>query len=309
MILYNNLENLIFMKEAINTTLKISLLMILFLLLFSCKLLVAYSPDQLFLHDPIDEDFDEADKPSYETRTYDDNGTSRNYELMLPWNYDKDYNADRLYPLMINVHYSGSLVAGKTDRMQDYPCFCLNAASNESWTFAMIDQLVADYRIDTNRIYLAGFSAGGSGSYPFASNLEPRQGLTVAGIVRCAGGSNTSLSPAISDKTSVWYHVGLSDSYDFGYGNGLLSEDPDDERRISNQAYAYVKSLDSNAEAIETVETETVSGHECITTTLWQGGVEIYKRSHYLGLGHSAPAYSNPEVIEWLFNQHLMNRN
>lgn len=298
------------MKEVVKTSLKFSLFIPLFLLLFSCKLLIDYSTTQSFQHDPIDETFNDTDKPSYETMTYDDNGTSRNYELMLPWNYDKAYNAERRYPLLINVNYSGSLVAGKTDRMQDYPCFCLNSAAISNWTYAMIAELVDTYRIDTNRIYLAGFSRGGSGSYPFASSLESQQELTVAGIVRCAGGSNTALSSAIANKTSVWYHVGLNDSYDFGYGNGLLSEDPSDERRISNQAYAHVKSLDSSTEALENVRTETISGYECTTTSLWLGGVEIFKRSHYAEMGHTGgPAYSNPEVVKWLFNQHLMNRN
>lgn len=279
------------------------------LFLFSCSGLVNVTSDQPFQHDPINETFDEADKPVYETRTYDDNGTSRTYKLMPPWNYDKDYNANRVYPLMINVHYSNSLVAGKTDRMQDYPCFSLDAAPDSDWCYAMIAELVAEYRIDTNRIYLAGFSRGGSGSYPFASGLEAKQGLTVAGIVRCAGGSNTALSPAIAGKTSVWYHVGLKDSYDFGYNNGLLSEDPDDERRISNKAYDYVKNLDSSAGAVERVETATVSGHECTTTTLSLSGVEFYKRSHYAGMGHSSPAYGDPDVVKWLFNQNLSNRD
>ncbi len=194
--------------------------------------------------------------------------------------------------------------------MQDYPCFCLDAAANNDWVYAMVAELVADYRIDTNRIYQAGFSAGGSGSYPFASNLKATQGLTVAGIVRCAGGSNTALSDAIAGKTSVWYHVGLRDSYDFGYGGELKSEDPDDVRRLSNQAYAFVKALDSSTGAFETVETQTVSGYERITTSLILSGVEIFRRSHYAGMGHDgSPAYNDPQVVEWLFNQHLSNRN
>lgn len=131
----------------------------------------------------------------------------------------------------------------------------------------------------------------------------------MAGIVRCAGGSNTSLSDFISGKTSVWYHVGLADSYDFGYGHGLLSEEADDERRISNQAYAYVKVLNSSTGAFETVETETVFGYECTTTALSLSGVEIFKRSHYGEMGHNDyPPYADPDVVDWLFNQHLSNR-
>ena len=289
---------------------KIIALILLSFVLFSCSNLNDFPGRQPFLHNPVSEDFDAADKPSYETKNFDYNGTSHSYKLMLPWNYDKDYNADRSYPLLINVVYSGSLVAGNAERMQDYPCFCLDAAANSDWVYAMVAELADSYRIDINRIYLAGFSAGGSGSYPFASNLQAKQGLTAAGIVRCAGGSNTALSDAISGKTSVWYHVGLSDSYDFGYGNGLLSEDPDDERRISNKAYAYVKGLATSAGAVETVETASVSNYECTTTSLNLGGVEIFKKSHYKGMGHTgSPAYADPDVVAWLFNQHLSNRD
>lgn len=299
------------MKEAVKTALTISVLATVFLVVCSCSMPLSFREVDAgpFRHDPVDEDFDNAEKPLYETYTYDDNGTARSYKLMLPWNYDKDYNAERYYPLMINVHYSGSLVANNTERMQNYPCFSLDSGSDSPWFFAMIAELVTDYRIDTNRIYLAGFSAGGSGSYPFASHLEANQGLTVAGIVRCAGGSNSELSEAIAGKTSVWYHVGLQDSYDFGYGNGLLSDDPHDERRISNQAYAYVKDLDTSADAVESVETGTRSGYECTTTTLNLAGVDIFRKSHYAEMGHSAPAYNDPEVVEWLFNQHLSNRD
>ena len=297
------------MIKAVKTGVIISLFTIVFFFLSSCSNIIGFSGKQPFRHDPPSEHFDEADKPSYETRTYDDKGTTRHYELMPPWNYDKDYNAERSYPLMINVRYSGSLVANKTDRMQDYPCFCLDAAVDSDWFYAMIAELVARYRIDTNRIYLAGFSAGGSGSYSFASHLKAKQGLTVAGIVRCAGGSNTALSDAIAGKTSVWYHVGLKDSYDFGYGGVLLSEAPDDDRRNSNKAYAHAKGLESSAGAFETVKTDRVSNFERTTTALCLSGVEFFKRSHYAGMGHTgSPAYNDPEVVEWLFNQNLSNR-
>jgi len=186
--------------------------------------------DQPFQHQPISENFDDGDKPSYETMTFDHEGDLNSYKLMLPWNYDKDYNSDRLYPLMINVHYSG--------------------------------------------------------------------------------GSNTTLSEAIAGRTSVWYHVGLEDVYDFGYDKVLLSQDPEDQRRNSNKAYNYVKSLNSNAKAVESVETAIISGYQCTITTLTLAGVEIFKRSHYQGMGHgSGPAYNDPEVVKWLFNQNLENRN
>ncbi|MBN2659458.1 MAG: hypothetical protein JXR86_20545 [Spirochaetales bacterium] len=106
------------MKEHIKISLILSVFTILFLALVSCENpadpTIMDSGDMPFQHNPAIEDFDEADRPYYESKTFDDNGTSRSYELMRPWNYDKDYNAERSYPLLINISYTGSLVAGQT---------------------------------------------------------------------------------------------------------------------------------------------------------------------------------------------------
>ncbi|MDC7221934.1 MAG: hypothetical protein PQJ59_18530 [Spirochaetales bacterium] len=299
------------MKKNFRSIYVVFAIIISFLLFLSgCDLAL----DPPYVYDPIDEDFDDEDMPSYETYTYEDeDGTSGSYSLMLPWNYDKDYNSDRSYPILINVKYMSSFLAGDSDLMQDYPCFCLDNVSYNTWSYSLIAELVETYRIDTDTIYLVGFSAGGSGSYPLASGLESYQGLTVAGIIRCAGGSNTSLSDAISSKTSVWYHVGLADSYDYGYSGELISEDADNENRISNQAYEYVKALDSSDETYESVSVETISGYECTTTSLIMtyDDVNIFKKSHYTDMEHTcSPVYANADVVlEWLFNQHLSNRD
>ncbi|MBI9097771.1 MAG: hypothetical protein JEY91_04815 [Spirochaetaceae bacterium] len=296
---------------------KKSLLLFTLILLISCNPPNSGSPvsgnpisgNPAFVHNPPYEEFADADKPVHETLTYDDNGTDQSYKLMIPWNYDKSHNADRDYPLVVS--FSGTpFIVGDDDEMKGYPCFFLETGRS-SWCQDLVAQLVEDYRIDTNRIYLTGFSAGGSGSYPFASDLESRHNLVVAGIVRCAGGSNTALSDAIAGKTSVWYHVGLADGYDFGYGSDQenYSPDPDDPLRKSNIAYDFVKNLTSSSGAIETVQTETISGYPRTTTTLNLAGVEIFKRSHYEGMGHSpSPVYGDSKVLEWLFNQNLLNR-
>lgn len=284
-----------------------NLLLVSIVLLVSCNLANPGGP--AFVHNPPYEEFDDADKPVLTTMTYNDNGTNRSYNLMIPWNYDKNHNSGREYPLVVS--FSGTpFIVGDDNEMKGYPCFFLDTGRS-SWCQDLVAMLVEDYRIDTNRIYLTGFSAGGSGSYPFASELESRHDLIVAGIVRCAGGSNTALSDAISGKTSVWYHVGLADGYDFGYGSDQDNHtpDPNNPLRKSNIAYNYVMNLSSSNGAGEIIRSETVSGYLRVTTTLYLSGVEIFKKSHYEGMGHtSSPVYSDPKVLEWLFNQNLINR-
>ncbi|MDC7223141.1 MAG: alpha/beta hydrolase [Spirochaetales bacterium] len=284
-------------------------------LLFSCGLL--FSPGDTYegSWDEVEEVFDEADEPSLTAYTYDDDGTTRYYWLQPPWNYDKDYNSSRDYPIVVSLHGSGGTyyapcIVGDEEEMQEYPCFFLAPHSAGSWGDAddwartLIEELKEEYRIDEDRIYLIGFSMGGSGSYKFAHGYEDEQQGYFAGIVRLAGASQTTLSDGIADVTSVWYHVGLTDSYDGGETN--VSDDDD---RISVQAYNYVKNYSGNSSASQDIVYDTLDGYDRKTKTLTKNGIEIMKLSHYTDMGHSSStAWKDPDVLEWLFDQSLDNR-
>jgi predicted peptidase len=292
-------------------------------LLFSCSCMFTAGSFSEVSWDEIEEDFDEADEPTLTTYTYDDDGTDRTYRLMEPWNYDKDYNSSREYPIVVSLHgstssttaYYSPCIVGDTEEKQDYPCFFLAPSSSSGWGSSaawirtLMSELQETYRIDTNRIYVIGFSMGGSGSYIFTNYYESEQGGYVAGIVRLAGASQTSFdTDEITDRIAVWYHAGLDDSYDGGETN-----DSDDTDRISVQAFNNM--WDYWGDALSYDDTgmssgdDTINGYNYRIQILEMDDIEVFKLTHYEDMGHdSSTAWEDPDVLEWLFDQSLENR-
>lgn len=249
--------------------------------------------------DSAPELFDEADRPSL---VHDD---VHDCELLSPWNYDKSFNSARFYPLVVSLHGSGGshykpCIAGNDEEMMAYPCFflaptCSDWGSSAVRVRELIVELMSTYRIDPNRLYLMGFSMGGSGSYTFASSLYSEQGNIFAGIVRLAGQSRTSLPEALAGKTSVWYHIGLNDSAE--------------RIAVAEQAYQSARSYSGNAAAKESISDDVVAGYSRSTKTLMLGRVQVMKKSEYTGMGHDAGVpFQDPSVLAWLFSQSLLKR-
>jgi predicted peptidase len=256
---------------------------------------------------PIVETFDAADRPAFELVTLDIGGSEKTYKLQKPWNYDKPHNAGREYPLIVSLHGSGGsyyapCIVGDDEEMQRYPCFFMAPTNGDwgggaAWVRTEIETLKSTYRIDENRLYLMGFSMGGSGSYSFAGGYYTEQGGFFAGIVRLAGQSQTTLPDPLVEKTSVWYQIGLNDTSNNRVG-------------IARDAYAYYKNHSANGDARETLTTDTVlSGsteYPRSTKTLTLNGVEIFKLSEYEGMGHDGSLpFRDPGILQWLFSQSL----
>jgi uncharacterized repeat protein (TIGR02543 family) len=254
--------------------------------------------------------FDDEDKPSTQLLSYESD--SQTYKLLEPWNYNKAYNSEREYPLVIGLHgstdytnvYFMPTIVGDEEEMQDYPCFYL-APNNSSygwddeaeWVRDLIEELIDTYRIDTNRIYILGFSMGGSGSYYFTEDLYDEKGLTVAGIVRCAGMSNYDLPDAIASRISVWYNYGEADS------DTIIS--------TATSAYDFMKDLSYYEGAEETIEEDAgeYGGYQTNNTFLSLEDIDFMRLTSYEEMGHEyTPVFENPEVLSWLFSQSLEDR-
>lgn len=226
---------------------------------------------------------------------------------MKPWNYDKDYNASRTYPLVVGLHGQGAeyympCIENDNEEMKAYPSFLMapHSASGWSgdsatWLITQIENLKSTYRIDPNRLYLIGFSMGGSGSYPVANTYADYNGQLFAGIVRFAGQSETVVRDAIAKKTSIWYHIGLNDS--------------ETRIQVARDAYQFIKNFSDNASAVETSVTDAVGEYPRTTLTLTKNNIEIMKLSEYMGLDHNGSVgWDDPQVLKWLFSQSLANR-
>jgi predicted peptidase len=142
-----------------------------------------------------------------------------------------------------------------------------------------------------------GYSMGGSGSFALANAYYDSKNQLFAAIVRMAGQSQSVVRDAIADRTSIWYHVGLSDE--------------PVRIKIARETYNFFKGYPGNSLATETTEAVDIPGYTGTTLTLIKDGIEVVKYTEY-----NAPAahginnfpLSDPNLLKWLFNQSLIKR-
>ncbi len=237
-----------------------------------------------------DETFEDSDAPV--EYVYDE------LAFQSPWGYEKSDNATRYYPLLV----SGFWGEGETyyqEVAQDYPSFTIDYQKDSisegqelaKWIRGAIE---SGYRIDTNRIYLTGFSRGGSGSYPLAKGMYA-EGMYFAAIIRITGQSQSDLGNDIAEQTAVWYHIGLLDR--------------DTRVEVARNTLEYMRNYECNSDAIETETTDSITGYERTTVTLTRSGYPIFKYSEYYNLEHDpAPCYTDSTLFLWLFNNSLKDR-
>ncbi len=249
-----------------------------------------------------EESFEDADKPAYVQDIPGD------FWLCKPWNYENLANSGRRYPLFVYLHGSGSqglpsslpcFNGGEDQKL--YPSFVYEPHASGSWDnaklIAQIEALKAAYRIDVNRVYLMGYSMGASGSYALANAYYNSKKAIFAGIVRMSGQSQSELAPAIADKASVWYHIGLAD----------------DAARVTvaRDSWDFLKNYPGNAGALETTAAVPLASYPGTTRTLTRGSIEIVKYTEYdapVGHGISNFPLTDPAVLKWLFSQSLSRR-
>lgn len=252
------------------------------------------------------EKFDDSDRPRFV------HNQSSNYHSCVPWNYDKPQNAARSYPLVVFLHGAGG--AGNIDYLNHLgyfdpakssadvtarsfqsrrPSFVLVPQTSGSWTnpaiIGLIEHFKSTYRIDPRRVYLIGYSMGGSGSYALANAYCDHNGGLFAGIIRLAGQSQTEVRKSIAQRSSIWLHVGLRD-------NPIRIQ-------MARDAYAFLKTYHTNA--VETQSAIHIPGHPGSTHTLTVDGKEVAKLSEYTEDGHGIVTFpfQDERLLEWLYAQ------
>jgi hypothetical protein len=271
-------------KDMKNLNLMVTAMM-LFLSFASCE---KSSSDMIDLNP--EELFEDSDAPV--DYVYD------NLSFQGPWGYEKADNASRSYPLLVSGMW-GEGEGYYQSVAQEYPAFVIDyQKSSESdgqalgtWIKGAID---AGYRIDLNRIYLTGFSYGGSSSYPLAKGLYAED-LFFAAIIRVAGQSQSDLGNEIAQQTAVWYHIGLSDT--------------ETRVEVAREALENMQNYDCNSGAFESSTSDNITGYERTTVTLLRNGYSMFKYSEYTDMGHTpGPCYTDEALFPWLFNHSLEYR-
>lgn len=235
------------------------------------------------------------------------------YYMCFPKNYNVDTN--KTFPLCIYLHGSGMVhklnhlnTLGIENEEQTsendpkinafrntHPAFILLPQTKTSWDINKLIQLTEafkkQYRIDTNRIYLVGYSMGGAATYKLTNAYYKYNKHLFAGIVRLVGQTQNELNNAVGKKTAVWTLVGLNDF--------------PQRIKICREAYQHLKEKHgASHEVINTIELP--DGKASTYTTRSVTNIE-YKLSELEGYGHgiSRVAVDSLKVYEWLFNQKL----
>ena len=248
------------------------------------------------------------------------------YHLKAP----AGYNADRSqsFPLLVYLHAAGpsSDPAGLHDgearapgQVQDltssteFPAFVYvpvcpgtgdwSAPTAKAMVIASIIDLSTRYNIDRHRIYLVGFSMGGSGSYHMGHAYHVATGSHFAAVCRGAGGSPSAVNfPEIHASLAlspVWIHVGEVDSPNI--------------TALAIEAYNYLRPIRLAQGGVETITVRS-AGNGLVpnpypadlvadVSTITINGAPVARFSLYRGRGHEGHLlFENPDLFSWLFS-------
>ncbi len=148
---------------------------------------------------------------------------SCNYLLFLPEDYDKK---QQRWPLIMFLHGAGERGSDLTkvkvhgppkivENRKDFPFIVVSpqCPENDWWTgkvevlINLLDDIVARYKVDTERVYLTGLSMGGFGTWSLASEY-PERFAAIAPI--CGGGNRIPVALRLRDMP-VWVFHGAKD--------------------------------------------------------------------------------------------------
>lgn len=238
------------------------------------------------------------------------------YRLALPPGH-ATADSNRKYPLVVYLH--GASERGSDNRIQIYDLWYLGAGgassyevfqarypsvvyvpqcpADKTWNDGKalagvaktIEALISKYPIDAGRLYLIGYSMGGSGSYALAEYYFRETGRHFAAIIRLAGQSVfDQKSHEVVAKSSVWLHVGLRDF----------------PIRLQAAETAYRKLAELHPGAVESSRDVAIPDHPGKVRTLTLSGVDVAKLSQYTNDGHAISEFPfyDPQLLNWLFS-------
>ena len=214
-----------------------------------------------------------------------------NYQVFVP----RDWNPDRKWPVILFLHGAGErgsdgiqqtriglgpVIAARTDRFQAVTvmpqCWrgrLWNDREMEAQVMAALDQTMAEFNGDPDRVYLTGLSMGGYGVYYFASRYPER----FAAIAPVCGGI---VPPDRVARRS----------------DGPVETDPEQvARRIARlPIWIFHGAADQRV---------PVSESQRAVAVLKPLNPEV-KYTEYPGVGHNSwdRAYAERDFFEWLFS-------
>jgi predicted peptidase len=278
---------------------------LIFLILASSLSVILYKGVKLFLIETGLSHFD-PDNESVQTLFFRKNFKKNSAQIQAP----AEYNSDKTYPLIIALHgwtedenyYFHPWVEEKKNTQQ-YPCFYF-APNNTTegwneqadWVRTAVSELIKTYPVDKNRVYIIGFSMGGSGSFTFSETLYRDYGIMTAAIIRCAGMSHPILPEPLFSETALWYNAGSRDSLEgvyetFRESEKYYSENSETTSKEENDLIPY-KNRMINRTTLTLIDNKR--------------GKNKYRFSFFSPMGHEySPVFASYDAYNWLFLQSL----
>ena len=255
-----------------------------------------------------------ASKFVYRSHTY--NGTTLPYRLFIP----NPYSGAQQYPLILALHSAGE--RGSDNNLQltatrlatcwadslaqlKHPCFVVapQCPLNGGWSSGdptsplrpematvmdILDSLGREFSIDTNRIYVTGFSMGGSGTWDIIMRFPER----FAAAVPMSGGANPAQVYRCA-KVPIWDFHGTVDALvPVTYSRVLM-----DSLRALGRSVVYTHCHNQNCSGLpDSAIAMAVASHEDLFFT------EIQGTGHTYGIWGTSSNYSF--LPDWLFDKY-----
>ena len=160
--------------------------------------------------------------PTAKKFTTTDGKAALDYLVYLPADYDKDKS--KQWTLVVFLHGAGErgsnvqLVRknGLTQTLEQrgaipYVMIAPQCPTNTGWNVGtldkLLDQVLADYRVDKKRVVLTGLSLGGFGTWSWSTEHPER----FAGLVPICGGGKSDKAAALKGMP-IWAFHGDADS-------------------------------------------------------------------------------------------------
>jgi predicted peptidase len=234
--------------------------------------------------------------------TYTSGSSSMPYRLYLPENYDSNAS----YPLVLFLHGAGESgtnntlqviihISGLIDQtFSNYPAILIapQLPSSSGWSPAnpvdltpgILQSVINDYAVDTNRLYVTGLSMGGFGSMRYLDSYTDGAGLEFASAISMHGGYTYTPNPQAVEHFS---HVPI-----------WLIHGSNDTTVPAQYLQNTYRSLLEITAAEPIIFNETHLGHPTAVS-----GNSRY--TEILGAGHGGwtALYRNTELYDWMFAQ------
>ena len=237
-----------------------------------------------------------------------DKGVTLPYRLFIPENY----SPSQKYPLVLVLHGDGARDTNNTAQMDgtatvwaepvnqaEYPCFVVVPLCpvNEVWSDApiagavidIVDSLIREFTIDTNRLYITGHSMGGFGTWDMITLFPNR----FAAAIPMSGGGHPALVSRIAN-TPIWDFHGALDA---GKTSVELSRHMMAALESIGRTVVYTNCYYDNCSGLPLDSIEMyVNNHADLFYTEYQNGLH----------GIATESYNFPLLFPWVFDKHLI---